>query len=99
MADRGTSHRVSMGMCACFAEETSLTTANLYHHPPKIPVSLEVQTKLPWALSPEKQHTLTCYVRHTPSGMAARKLHNLMETVMTQGPFGEGRWTGKHLVP
>lgn len=30
------------------------------HHPPKNPVSLGVQSRLPGALSPEKRRTLTC---------------------------------------
>lgn len=63
--DRGASHGVSKGMCVCFAEETSLSIAD-HKKKKKKKFSLVVQTKLLWALSLEKQRTLTCYVKHIP---------------------------------
>ena len=65
-ADRGASHGVSKGMCVRFAEETSLSIADHKQKKKEKKFSLVVPSKLLWALSLEKQCTLTCYVKHVP---------------------------------
>lgn len=64
--DRGASHGVSKGMCACFAEETSLSIAD---HKKKKKILISSANQAPVGTVPgEAVHTDLLHEAHPPLG-------------------------------